>query len=64
VEERNEAKIKMLNRRTRIDTENYKNKRKQAKKMRRTKEKKSHDLKVMDGKRKQVKEMKQESSTQ
>jgi hypothetical protein len=40
VEERNEAKIKMLNRKTRIDTENYKNKGRQAKKLCRTKENK------------------------
>ena len=32
VEERNRARIKMLNKRTRMNTENYKNKRREAKK--------------------------------
>jgi hypothetical protein len=49
VEERNEAKLKMLNRRTRVDTENYRNKRRQAKKMCRATKKSSHDLKVLEG---------------
>lgn len=40
VEERNETEIKMLNRRTRTDTENYKKKRRQDKKMFRAKKKK------------------------
>jgi len=40
MEEGNKVRIKMLNRRTRMNTENYKNKRKEAKKMCKTKQKK------------------------
>jgi hypothetical protein len=40
VEEGNRVRIKMLNRRTRMNTENYKNKRKEAKKMCKKKQKK------------------------
>ena len=50
VEERNKAWIKILNRRMRMNTENYKNKRKEAKKMCTEKKKRSHDLKVLEGK--------------
>jgi hypothetical protein len=46
---RNETKNKMLNRKTRMDTENYKNKRSQAEEMCRTKKKRSHDFKVLEG---------------
>jgi hypothetical protein len=49
VEVRNKAKIEMLNGRTRMNSENYKNKQRQANKMCRVKKKKAYDLKVLDG---------------
>lgn len=51
VEERNRARIKMLNKRTRMNTENYKNKRREAKK---GKKKKAHDFKELEGMEKQI----------
>ena len=47
VEEINKAQIKMLVRRTRMNTENYKNKPREAKKMCRAKNR-AHDLKVLE----------------
>jgi len=64
VEERNKAQIKMLNRRMRLNTENYKNKRREAKKMCRAKKKEPKTIRCRKAWRKQIKEMKQENSTQ
>lgn len=51
VEERNRARIKMLNKRTRMNNENYKNKRRETKKDK----KKADDLKELEGKEEQIK---------
>jgi hypothetical protein len=45
---RNKAQIKMLKGRTRMNTENYKNKWREAKKMCRSQKEKVHDLKVLE----------------
>jgi hypothetical protein len=65
MEERNRAQIKMLNRRMRMNTKNYKNKRMEAKKMCRAKRKKKpKTIRCRKVCRKQIKEMKQENSIQ
>jgi len=51
VEEINRARIKMMNKRTTMNTENYKNKRREAKKGK----KKGHGLKELEGMKKQIK---------
>ena len=65
VEERNKALNKTLNTRMKMNTENYKNKRRKAKKICRTKKKNERmTLRCWKEWRKQTKEMKQENSVQ
>jgi len=61
VGERNRSQIKMLNRRIRMNTTNYKNKRREAMKMC-TAKKRAQDHKVQEGMEEANKEMKQENS--
>jgi hypothetical protein len=62
VEVRNRTQIKMLNKRMKMNTENYKTKGREAKKMCRENKKEPKTVRCIKVCRKQIKEMKQENS--
>lgn len=64
VEERNKVQIKMLNRTMRMDTENNRNRQREAKKMCRAKKKTPKTISCRKVWRGQIKDMKQENSIQ